>query len=115
MLLDDFTLITETTRPFITLRDKNISFSKQALDEMGNPEHILTYVQETDKLAAFKAGKTGSNLTPVDGKLIRLCDVRISKRLMKLAGVTDCGKGIRFYGEVKDGILLIDMQQQCTN
>ena len=111
MLLDNFTLITETTRPFITLRDRSISFSRQALDEMGNPEHILTYVKETDKLAAFKAGKTGSNLNPVNGKLIRLCDVRICKRLMKLAGITDCGKGIRFYGEVKDGILLIDMQQ----
>lgn len=44
MLLDNFTLITETTRPFITLRGTSISFSKQALDEIGNPEHILTYV-----------------------------------------------------------------------
>ena len=111
MLLDKFTLITETSRPFITLTGRSITFSRQALDEMGNPEHILTYVQETNKLAAFKASKTGSSLNPVNGKLIRFCDVRISKRLMKLAGITDCGKGIRFYGEVKDGILLIDMQQ----
>lgn len=110
MLLDNFTLITETARPFITLRERSITFSKQALDEMGNPEHVLTYVQDESKLAAFKAGETGNELTPVNGKLIRICDARICKLLMKLAGITDCGKGIRLYGEVKDGILVVDMK-----
>ena len=112
MLLDNFTLITEPTRLFITLRENCITFSKQALDEMGEPTYVLTYVREEERLAAFVKGEDGSELTAVNGKMRRICDVRIIKRLKKLAGITDCGKGIRFYGEVKEGILIIDLQQE---
>ena len=47
--------------------------------------YVLTYVREEEGLAAFVKGEDGSELTAVNGKMRRICDVRIIKWLKKLA------------------------------
>ena len=110
-------------RPFITLRDRSITFSKSAIEYLGYSEYIDMYIDKKGKRAAFKACKKYDGAFPFykppkEGRpvLVRISDKKMTKMLLDLAMVEDPGKGMRFYGHYneEESLLVIDMHvQEC--
>ena len=103
-LLKGFTLITQkTTGPFVTIRKRSVTLSKAAVELMGFPTAILTYIK--DGQAAFLGDPEGDKLNMMGGRPSRFCNVHISKCLLEKGAID----GDRIYGEVVDGVLLITL------
>lgn len=105
-------------KPFITLRNLFITFSKLTIEELEYAEFVHMYIDTEKKRVAFQACKQDQAAIPFykkseEGKqvIVRLTGKKNSARLMELAGVKDCGKGIRFYGDVfpEDNAIVFDM------
>ena len=110
-------------RPFITLRDRSITFSKLAIEALSYAEYIDMYIDRKGKRAAFKACKWYADALPFyrppkEGRpmLVRISDKKKAEMLQTLAGIGDCGKGIRFYGYYNEAeaLLIIDLKDSET-
>ena len=93
-------------RPFITLRDSTITFSKLTVELLGYPSHVVSYIDKDKKLFAIQASEQDHDAVrfyqpPAEGKqmLTRWASRERVQLLLNLAGLTNCGKGIRFYGD----------------
>lgn len=105
-------------RPFITLRNLYITFSKLAIEQLGCAEYVHMFIDADKNIVVFQACDQDDAAIPFYKKpeagkqlLVRLTGKRNSARLMELAGIDDCGKGIRFYGDYypDDRAILFDM------
>ena len=106
--------------PFITLRSTTITFSIVAIELLKYAEFVHMFVDERNKRVAFKAcpnekGAIQFFVKKDESKqlLVRLAGKEKINMLMKLAGIDDCGKGIRYYGyyDQKNDALIFDMDQ----
>lgn len=121
-IIDGFTMVEETRdhgdRPYITLRNRSVTFSKSAVVALHYAEFVHMYVDEKGKRAAFVPCGDEENAIrfykkPAEGRqmLVRISDVKKARLLMRIAGINDCGKGIRIYGNYikEENTLLIPM------
>ena len=118
---DNFTLfIDKQNDPFITLRSTTITFSIASVELLKYPEYVHMYVDEKNKLVAYKACPNEKGAIHFYEKkdeskqsLVRLAGKEKINALMKLASIEECGKGIRFYGyyDEKNEALIFDMKQ----
>ena len=102
---DNMTQYANTERPFLTLRDTTITFSRLAVELLGYPPFVHMYTDNKRHIAAFVPCEYDSASIPFykepkEGKqlLIRVSGKDRIKTLMDAAGIDDCGKGLRFYG-----------------
>lgn len=126
-IIDGFKMVEEKRvnkdMPYITLRNRSINFSKKAIEDLNYAKYVHMYVDEKGKRVAFVPCADEDNAIafyrkPKEGRqlLVRLSDVKKAKMLMNLAGIDDCGKGLRFYGEFyKEEMTLVismDLKEQ---
>lgn len=106
-ILDSFEMVNDI-KPgaFITLRNSTITFSKSAIEALNYAGHIHMYIDKNNNQVAFQpCEQDDSSIVfykqPAPGKqlLVRITSTSKAKMLMELAGITDCGKGIRYYGD----------------
>lgn len=101
------TLINDSLgKPFITLRDRSITFSKQAIEELQYAEYVHMFISKDDKIVVFQKCDQDEAAIPFykepkDGQqlLVRLTGKKNPARIMELAGIKTCNNGIRLYGE----------------
>lgn len=76
------------------------------------------FVDNAKKIVVFQACENDKAAIPFykkpeEGKqvLVRITGKKNAMRLMEMAGITDCGKGIRIYGDFlpEDKALLFDL------
>ena len=92
----------EVERPFITLRNLYITFSKQAVKMLEMSPYVHMLVDDKKRIAAFQVSGNDVAAIPFyseDKAATRIMAKKYSSILMGLAKVNDCGKGIRFYGD----------------
>ena len=108
-------------KPFITLRDASITFSKSAIECLEYTGFVHMYVDEAGRRAAFQACEDDEKAfifyqKPKPGRsmLVRLSGKKFSGKLMELAGIEKCDGGIRFYGEFveEEKLLIFDMSKE---
>ena len=104
--LDTFELVSDKDRPYITLRERSITFSKTAIDLLGYTAYVHMYIDRKSKKVAFQATDYDENAIvfykePKLGRpvYVRISDKNKTKLLLDLAGEKGSEKGIRFYGE----------------
>ena len=104
--LDTFELISDKNKPYITVRERSITFSKSAIDLLKYTAYVHMYIDRKGKKAAFKATDCDENAIafykkPKEGYpvFVRISDISKTKLLLDLAGEKGSEKGIRFYGE----------------
>ena len=102
---DGMVKFSDSERPFLTLRETTITFSKLAVELLGYSPYIHMFTDNKRCLAAFVPCENDSSAIPFykkpkEGKqlLVRVSGRERIKALMDAAGITDCGKGLRFYG-----------------
>ena len=109
----------KVTRPFFTMRKLYITFSKQAVEMLEYAEYVHLLIDRENKKIAFQACKKDKTAIPFykepeEGKqmLVRLNGIERVTAIMKVAGITDCGKGIRFYGDFlpEDKAIVFDLK-----
>ena len=91
--------------PFITVRPTTITFSIVSIELLEYSKFVHMYIDRVNKKVAFKTCDEDSaairfyNQTGNEKQwLVRISGKDKINTLMQLAGITDCGKGIRFYG-----------------
>ena len=110
----------EKERPFLTLRDSSITFSMLAVELLDFSPYINMYLDRKKHIIAFVPCDSEKNeyaipfyKEPKEGKqrLVRLSGKDRVKTLMEVADITNCGKGMRFYGYYieDEKTLVIDM------
>ncbi|MBQ9009238.1 MAG: hypothetical protein IJ088_07925 [Clostridia bacterium] len=110
----------KVTRPFITMRELYITFSKQAVEMLGYAEYVHLFLDKANKKIAFQACKKDKLSIPFykepeEGKqmLVRLNGKERVTAIMEIAGIRDCGKGIRIYGDFlpEDKAMVFDLNE----
>ena len=103
--VDNMEQYSDKEKPFITLRDTTITFSKQAIELLEYSPYVHMYTDKKRHIAAFVPCEQDSKAIgffkkPKAGKqvLVRVSGKERIKTLMEVAGITECGKGVRFYG-----------------
>lgn len=93
-------------KPFITLRDRSITFSKQAIEELKYAEYVHMFINKEDKIVVFQKCEQDDAAIPFykepkEGQqlLVRLTGKKNPARIMDIAGIKSCNNGIRIYGE----------------
>ncbi len=119
-IIDSFELINDgRKRPFITLRDRSITFSKSAIEAMKYPEFVHMFVDKKSRRVAFvPCGNDEAAIPfykePKEGMsiLVRISGRKRALILMEIAQINNCSKGLRFYGEyvADENTLVIDMR-----
>ena len=108
-------------KPFITLRESSITFSKGAVQFLNYPEYVHMYIDHKGRRVAFKACEDDDAAfvfyrKPKEGRsmLVRISGKGYANKVIDLAGVEVGKKGLRYYGQfVEDeGILVFDMSQE---
>lgn len=108
-------------RPFLTLRNLYITFSKLMVEQLEYAEYVHMYIDQKSKQVFFQACELDKAAIPFykkpeEGKqlLVRITGKKNSLRLMELAGIDDCGKGMRFYGDFlpEDRAVVFDMTSE---
>lgn len=96
----------KVTRPFLTMRKLYLTFSKQAVEMMEYAEYVHLYLDKANRKIAFQVCKKDRLAIPFykepeEGKqmLVRLNGKERVAAIMEIAGIKDCGKGIRIYGD----------------
>ena len=110
----------EKEKPFLTLRETTITFSMLAVEMLEFSPYVTMYLDRKKHIAAFVPSKKDEFAIPFykepkKGKqrLVRLSGKDRVKTLMDVAGITDCGKGKRFYGYYieDEKTLVVDMAE----
>lgn len=103
--IDGMKQYADTEKPFLTLRETTITFSRLAVEQLEFASYIHMYTDEKRHIAAFVPSENDFSAIPFykapkEGKqaLVRVSGKERIKALKDTAGITDCGKGIRFYG-----------------
>ncbi|MDO4939445.1 MAG: hypothetical protein Q4E54_05720 [Lachnospiraceae bacterium] len=104
--LDTFELISDKKKPYITVRERSITFSKTAIELLKYTPYVHMYIDKKGKKVAFQATEYDENTIafynePKEGRpvYVRISDKNKAKLLLDLAGEKGTEKGIRFYGE----------------
>ncbi len=104
--LDSFVLVSDKDRPFITLRERSITFSKTAIEKLNYSPYVHMYIDKKAKKVAFQEANNDGDAIPFykepkEGRpvFVRISDKKKTKMMLDLAGVEGSDKGIRFYGE----------------
>lgn len=104
--LDSFVLVSDKDRPFLTLRERSITFSKTAIEKLNYAPYVHMYLDKKGCKAAFQEAENDDDAIPFyrepkEGRpvLVRISDKKKTKMMLDLAGVEGSEKGIRFYGE----------------
>ena len=112
--LDSFELVSDRDRPFITLRDRSITFSKSAIELLNYSPYVHMYIDRKARKVAFQEAENDGDAIaffkePKDGRpvFVRISDKKKTKMMLDLAGVEGSEKGIRFYGEFIENEKLI--------
>lgn len=106
-LIDEMELVTEKTGTeenlFITVRDRSITFSKQAVAAMGYPSFVHMYIERKKKRAAFTACDEDEAAIPFykepkKGRplLVRIFGQQRIGLIAEISGIAPSSKGIRF-------------------
>ena len=107
-------------QPFITLRNYFITFSKLAIEAVNYAPYVHMYTNKDKKIMVIQECEKDNNSIPFyeepkNGKqiLVRITNAQTSRLLMNIAGVSDCGKGIRYYGEIlpEDNAIVFDLSK----
>lgn len=116
--LDSFELVNDRERPFITLRERSITFSKSAIELLQFSPFVYMYIDREGRRVAFQETLEDDAAIPFYREpkagrpvLVRIADKKKTKILLDLAGVEGSEKGIRFYGEFmeKDRLICFDL------
>lgn len=112
--LDSFELVSDRDRPFITLRDRSITFSKSAIELLNYSPYVHMYIDRKARKVAFQEAENDGDAIPFfkepkEGRpvFVRISDKKKTKMMLDLAGVEGSEKGIRFYGEFIENEKLI--------
>lgn len=112
--LDSFELVSDRDRPFITLRDRSITFSKSAIELLDYSPYVHMYIDRKARKVAFQEAENDGDAIPFfkepkEGRpvFVRISDKKKTKMMLDLAGVEGSEKGIRFYGEFIENEKLI--------
>lgn len=118
--LDSYTKVSDSAGPYITLRDRSITFSKTAIDALHCTEYVCMYINEKDCRVAFQESDDDTDgipfyREPKEGRpvFVRISDKKKAQLIMTVAGISECGKGVRFYGKVIPEEKLIDFDLAC--
>ena len=115
-VIDEFELVgNDKERPFITLRNRSITFSKTGIEYLKFTPYVHMYLDRKGRRVAFTKSENDSAAIqffqpPKEGRsvLVRISDKEKANMVMKIAQIQDCGKGIRYYGEwIPDEELLV--------
>lgn len=106
-------------RPFITLRERSITFSKTAIEQLEYAPYVDLLIGEEKQIAVFQAVEKNEDSLPFykepKGKqlLVRLGNKKICAKLMNIAHIKAGKEGIRFYGEYlkEDHAIVIDLSK----
>lgn len=105
--LDSFVLVSDRDRPFITLRERSITFSKSAIEKLHFSPYVHMYIDQKGRKVAFQESENDEDAIafykePKEGRpvLVRISDKKKTKMMLDVAGVEGSEKGIRFYGEL---------------
>lgn len=120
--VDNMNPYSDKDRPFLTLRDTTITFSKRAVEMLEFSPFVHMYTDKERHLAAFVPCQKDASSIPFfkdrEGKqlLVRVSGKDRIRALMDTAGIADCGKGMRFYGYFieEEKTLVIDMTPSET-
>ena len=52
--LDSFVLVSDRDKPFITLRDRSVTFSKSAIEKLNYSPYVHMYIDKKAKKVAFQ-------------------------------------------------------------
>ena len=103
--IDGMDQYTDKEKPFLTLRESTITFSKLAVEMLEFSPYVHMYTDQKRRIAAFVPCEKDSSAIPffkgrAEGKqlLVRVSGRERIKALMDIAGIENCGKGVRFYG-----------------
>ena len=103
--VDGMDQYTNKEKPFLTLRETTITFSKLAVEMLEFTPYIHMYTDKKRRIAAFVPCDNDVTAIPFckersDGKqlLVRVSGRDRIKALMETAEIQEVGKGIRFYG-----------------
>ena len=112
--LDSFELVSDRDRPFITLRDRSITFSKSAIELLNYSPYVHMYIDRKARKVAFQEAENDGDAIPFfkepkEGRpvFVRISDKKKTKMMLDLARVGGSEKGIRFYGEFIENEKLI--------
>ena len=104
--LDSFILVSDRDKPFITLRERSITFSKTAIENLHFSPYVLMYIDQKGRKVAFQESENDEDAIPFYKEpkagrpvLVRISDKKKTKMILDIAGVEGSEKGIRFYGE----------------
>ena len=121
-IIDAFELVTNgRDRPFITLRNRSITFSKTAIEALNNSAYVHMYLDKKGRRVAFTPCDNDEAAVPFyqapkEGRsvLVRISDKEKAVMVMELARIQDCGNGLRFYGQwiPEESILLFDLEKE---
>ncbi len=110
--LDTYRKITGDETPYITVRDRTITFSKTAVNALENSPFVCMYVDENRGRAAFQGCGNENGAIPFfrEGRpaMVRIANKAKAKVILDMAGVESPGKGVKFYGIVIEDERLID-------
>lgn len=120
-ILDSFEMVNDIKPSvFITLRNSTITFSKSSIESLNYAEYVHMYIDRDNHQVAFQpCEQDASSIVfyeqPAPGKqlIVRITSTSKAKMLMELAEITDCGKGIRYYGEYyqEENVLVFTLKQ----
>lgn len=103
--LDTFELVENMARPYITLRDRSITFSKTAIEMLEYTPFIHMYIDRPGKRVAFKVTEYDEDAIPFykepkKGRpvFVRISDKNKTKMILDLMDEQGSEKGIRIYG-----------------
>jgi hypothetical protein len=102
--IDNMEQYSDKDRPFLTLRETTITFSKRAVEMLEFSPYVHMYTDKKRCIAAFVPCEAGETAIPFfkdrEGKqmLVRVSGKDRIRALMDAGGITDLGKGLRFYG-----------------
>lgn len=121
-MIDGFELVSSgRSKPFITLRDASITFSKMAIESLDYAEFVHMYIDKKSRRVAFQASEDDEDSfifyrEPKPGRsmLVRLTTKGVASRVKELAGIESCENGLRYYGEYveEEKLLIFDMKKK---
>lgn len=120
--LDCFELIESDnegkSKPFITVRDTSVTFSKQAIECLEYAAFVHMYWDKNGRRFAVKACEEDEvsyefYRKPKEGRsmLVRISGKKLTSKVLELAGITKTDNGLRYYGEYieDEKVLSFDM------
>lgn len=104
--LDSFELVSDKSRPFITVRERSITFSKTAIELLHFSAYVHMYIDKKNKIVAFQETENDDDAIafyrdPKEGRsvFIRISDTKKAQLILNLAETNPTENGLRIYGK----------------